>query len=169
MSCKGCAVRTYHYYSWAFHGSLRLTPRKNPHPDSSEGNQRQTGTLLIIDSVCVSPRLSVDVTPDVGHGAKLERIRNPRGMPWLRYHAPRRGCPARGNSKGSSVQAGSGTDLKRWGLHLAERGGKRAKKKAVLAVARKLGLLLHRLWVTGEVYEPLRNSKVAQERKRAAA
>jgi transposase len=50
------------------------------------------------------------------------------------------------------------TDLKRWGAKLAERGGKNAKKRAVVAVARKLGILLHRLWVTGEVYEPLRNS-----------
>jgi transposase len=63
---------------------------------------------------------------------------------------------------------GPDTDLKRWGLHLAERGGKRAKKKAVVAVARKLGILLHRLWVTGEVYEPLRNQNRRMERKKAA-
>lgn len=48
------------------------------------------------------------------------------------------------------------TDLKRWGLTLCARGGKNAKKRAVVAVARKLAILLHRLWVTGEVYEPLR-------------
>lgn len=54
------------------------------------------------------------------------------------------------------------SDLKRWGEQLAKRGGKRGKKIAVLAVARKLGVLLHRLWVTGEVYEPLRNTKLAQ-------
>lgn len=36
-----------------------------------------------------------------------------------------------------------------------ERGEKNAKKRAVVAVARKLAVLLHRLWVTGEVYEPL--------------
>jgi len=53
---------------------------------------------------------------------------------------------------------GLDTDLKRWGLKLAERGGKNAKKRAVVAVARKLAVLLHCLWVTGEVYEPLRNS-----------
>jgi transposase len=53
------------------------------------------------------------------------------------------------------------TDLKRWGLRLAARGGKNARKRAVVAVARKLGILLHRLWVTGEVYEPLRNSVAA--------
>ena len=64
---------------------------------------------------------------------------------------------------------GPDTDLKRWGLHLAERGGKRGKKKAVVAVARKLGILLHRLWVTGEVYEPLRNHNLRQEQKKAAA
>lgn len=62
------------------------------------------------------------------------------------------------------------SDLKRWGLRLAERGGKNAKKRAIVAVARKLGILLHVLWVTGEVYEPLRNSKAVerQSRKKAA-
>jgi len=50
---------------------------------------------------------------------------------------------------------GPDTDLKRWGLELARRGGKNAKKRAIVAVARKLAILLHRLWVTGEVYEPL--------------
>ena len=54
---------------------------------------------------------------------------------------------------------GEDSDLKRWGLKLAERGGKAAKKRAVVAVARKLSVLLLRLWVTGEVYEPLRNAK----------
>src|SRR6202163_4338205 len=49
-------------------------------------------------------------------------------------------------------------DLRRWGLKLAERGGRNGKKRAVIAVARKLAILLHRLWVSGEVYEPLRNS-----------
>jgi transposase len=51
------------------------------------------------------------------------------------------------------------TDLKRWGLKLAERGGKNQKKRAVVAVARKLAVLLHRLWVTAEVYEPLRQAR----------
>jgi len=55
---------------------------------------------------------------------------------------------------------GPDTDLRRWGLKLASRGGKNAKKRAVVAVARKLAVLLHRLWATGEVYEPLRNSGV---------
>ena len=54
---------------------------------------------------------------------------------------------------------GPDSDLKRWGLGLAEKGGKNAKKRAVVAVARKLAVLLLRLWQTGEVYEPLRNAK----------
>src|ERR1700682_5738475 len=56
---------------------------------------------------------------------------------------------------------GQDSDLRRWGLKLATRGGKNAKKRAVVAVARKLAVLLHRLWVGGEVYEPLRNSHQA--------
>jgi transposase len=51
---------------------------------------------------------------------------------------------------------GPDTDLRRYGLRLCERGGKNAKKRAAVAVARKLAVLLHRLWVSGEVYEPLR-------------
>lgn len=51
---------------------------------------------------------------------------------------------------------GKDCDLRRWGLRLAARGGKNAKKRSVVAVARKLAVLMHRLWVTGEVYRPLR-------------
>lgn len=49
-------------------------------------------------------------------------------------------------------------DLRRFGEALAARGAKLAKKKAAVAVARKLAILLHRLWVTGANYDPLRNS-----------
>lgn len=56
---------------------------------------------------------------------------------------------------------GPDTDLRRWGLRYIERGGtsNTAKKKAAVAVARKLAVVLHRLWSTGEVYEPLRNDE----------
>ena len=50
---------------------------------------------------------------------------------------------------------GPDTELRRFGLRLAERGGKAAKKRAAVAVARRLAVLLHRLWVTGEEYQPL--------------
>jgi len=53
---------------------------------------------------------------------------------------------------------GPDTDLRRYGLRLCEPGGKNAKKRAVVAVARKLAVLLHRLWVSKEVYEPLRHT-----------
>jgi transposase len=52
-------------------------------------------------------------------------------------------------------------DLRRWGLKLAERGGKSGKKRAIIATARKLAVLLHHLWVSGEAYEPLHNSHPA--------
>jgi transposase len=45
---------------------------------------------------------------------------------------------------------GPDTDLRRFGLRLAERGGRSAKKRAAVAVARKLAVLLHRLWITEE-------------------
>jgi transposase len=56
------------------------------------------------------------------------------------------------------------TDLKRWGLKLAGKGNKNAKKRALVAVARKLAILLHHLWVNGEVYEPLRNSRPLEQK-----
>jgi transposase len=58
---------------------------------------------------------------------------------------------------------GPDTDLRRYGLRLCERGGKNAKKRATVAVARKLAVLLHRLWVSGEVYEPLRHGAPTAE------
>ena len=62
------------------------------------------------------------------------------------------------------------SDLKRWGTKLCSRGGKNARKRAVIAVARKLAVLLHRLWVTGEVYDPLYNAhalEAAQAKRKA--
>jgi transposase len=50
---------------------------------------------------------------------------------------------------------GGDSDLRRWGLAIAGRGGKNARKRAKVAVARKLAVVMHRLWVTGEVYQPL--------------
>jgi len=49
---------------------------------------------------------------------------------------------------------GPDCDLRRFGLKLAARGGKNAKRRAIVAVARKLGVMLHRLWVTGAAYDP---------------
>ena len=55
---------------------------------------------------------------------------------------------------------GPDTALKQFGLRIEARGKKKAKKRAIVAVARKLAVLLHKLWVTGEVYEPFPEATV---------
>ena len=77
----------------------------------------------------------------------------------------------------SALQLAEGapdSDLRAWGEGRLEsskakdgkkdkkKGSKRAKKRAVVGMARKLAVLLHRLWVTGEVYDPLYNRKAAE-------
>jgi transposase len=63
---------------------------------------------------------------------------------------------------------GSDSNLRRHGEKIASRGAKNAKKRAAVGVARKLCVLLHRLWVSGEVYDPLHNAHRRQEREEAA-
>ena len=53
---------------------------------------------------------------------------------------------------------GSDSDLRRHAEKIASRGGKNSKKRAAVAVARKLAVLLHSLWLSAEGYEPLRNA-----------
>jgi transposase len=53
------------------------------------------------------------------------------------------------------------SDLKQWGLKIAANGKKKAKRRAVVAVARKLAILLHRLWVDGQPYQRRRLQKAA--------
>ena len=48
------------------------------------------------------------------------------------------------------------SDLRRWGLKKAQRAGKRSKKCAVVAVARKVAVLMHMLWAKNRSYRPLR-------------
>jgi transposase len=62
---------------------------------------------------------------------------------------------------------GKDSDLRRHGEKIASRGGKNAKKRAVVAVARKLSVLLHSLWVSGELYDPLYNAHRRKEREAA--
>jgi len=62
------------------------------------------------------------------------------------------------------------SDLKQWGMTKVQagsgkKGSKRRKKKAAVAVARKLAVLLHKLWVTGEVYDPQYNRKAVEAAK----
>jgi len=58
---------------------------------------------------------------------------------------------------------GSDCDLRQKGLELCARGGKNARKRAVVAIARRLAVLLHKLWVSGEVYEPVRDKAAAMQ------
>ena len=48
---------------------------------------------------------------------------------------------------------GPDSELRRWGLKLAASGGKRGKKRAIVAVARKLAVILHRIWQTGNGWQ----------------
>jgi len=59
---------------------------------------------------------------------------------------------------------GPDSDLRRWGQRYATSGATNARKRAVVAVARKLAVLLHALWVGGEIYEPLRHAATEEAR-----
>jgi transposase len=63
---------------------------------------------------------------------------------------------------------GSDSDLRRHGEKIASRGAKNSKKRAAVAVARKLAVLLHTLWVSGEVYDPLYNRHRCARREEIA-
>lgn len=62
---------------------------------------------------------------------------------------------------------GEDCDLRRFGLRIASKGGKNAKRRAVVAVARKLSVLMHRLWQYGEIYDPLHKENLKQLAKAA--
>jgi transposase len=64
---------------------------------------------------------------------------------------------------------GSDSDLRRHGEKIASRGGKNSKKRAAVAVARKLSVLLHRLWISGEIYDPLYNTHRRQKQQQQGA
>jgi transposase len=49
---------------------------------------------------------------------------------------------------------GPDSELRRWGLKLAATGGKRGKKRAIVAVARKLAVVLHAMWRSGQRFQP---------------
>lgn len=56
---------------------------------------------------------------------------------------------------------GPDSALRRWGLKLAASGGKRGKKRAIVAVARKLAVILHRMWRRGEAFQPFPQMRAA--------
>jgi transposase len=101
---------------------------------------------------------------DVGCYLGLQPGRRNSGQSELQMHISKEGDPYLRTLLVQGAQHilgpfGVDCDLRRWGLKLAERGGKSGKKRAIIATARKLAVLLHHLWVSGEVYEPLHNSQ----------
>lgn len=62
---------------------------------------------------------------------------------------------------------GQDCDLRRFGHKLVARGGRAAKKRAAVAVARKLAVLMHHIWVTGVDYDPLYNANRNKRRETA--
>jgi transposase len=56
---------------------------------------------------------------------------------------------------------GPDSELRRWGLKLAASGGKRGKKRAIVAVARKLAVILHSMWRSGQRFQPFPQSTTA--------
>jgi transposase len=141
----------------------------------------ETDLLMKIAGVGVLTALTFRLT--IGAAGRFRRSRDVGGYIGLRpkrdqsgEYDPQLGITKAGNGllRRTLVNAahyvlgpfGPDSDLRRWGLALATRNIKAAKKRAVVAVARKLAVLMHRLWVSGEKYEPLRNSR---RRERVAA
>jgi transposase len=151
---------------------LRAQIRKLDEEVERACRERHPETLLLRQVTGVGPLTALAYVLKVEDPTRFSRSREvgpfvglaPRARQSGNY-APQLGVPPRGDDllRRLLVQAahyilgpfGPDTDLRRFGLRLLERGGKRAKKRAVVAVARKLAVLLHQLWVTGEVYEPL--------------
>ena len=61
------------------------------------------------------------------------------------------------------------SDLRSWGLGLAARGKKRAKRRAVVAVARKLAVVLHAMWAKNKAWQPFPNGEPAETTVATAA
>jgi transposase len=99
---------------------------------------------------------------DVGCYVGLQPARRNSGQSQPQMHISKEGDPYLRTLLGQGAQHilgpfGVDCDLRRWGLKLAERGGGSGKKRAIVATARKLAVLLHHLWVSGDVYQPLHN------------
>ena len=124
--------------------------------ESAKNQEGKTVETANTSSVLASPR-------DVGGYLGLQPGRRKSGESEPQLHISKEGDPYLRTLLVQGAQHilgpfGIDCDLRRWGLKLAERGGRNGKKRAIVATARKLAVLLHHLWVSGEVYEPLHNS-----------
>jgi transposase len=103
---------------------------------------------------------------DAGCYIGLQPARRNSGSSQPQLHITKQGDPYLRSLLVESAQHilgpfGVDSDLRRWGLMLAARGAALGKKRAIVGVARKLAVLLHRLWVGGEVYQPLHQASGA--------
>ena len=65
---------------------------------------------------------------------------------------------------------GGDSDIRRWGLKLQGKGTDgHQKKRAVVAVARKLAVLMHKLWSSGAAYDPFYYSEQEAKKRQAKA
>jgi transposase len=102
------------------------------------------------NSRSVGPYLGLVPRPDQSGESAIERRISKRGDRLLRRLLV-------GSAQYIVGPFGPDCELRRWGMAHMRGTSKAAKKKAVVGVARKLAVLLHRLWATGDRYEPLRH------------
>jgi hypothetical protein len=115
-------------------------------------NTTQIGDLHFVYNVRSWPDYAAEMAGNpASDGAAIERLFEKRHLsfPHRAAHVRMFHSPSADHILG---RFGKDSSLRRCGLHLAERGGKNARKKAIVAVARKLAVLLHRLWVTKQPY-----------------
>jgi transposase len=103
---------------------------------------------------------------DAGCYIGLQPARRNSGSSQPQLHITKQGDPYLRSLLVESAQHilgpfGVDSDLRRWGLMVAARGAALGKKRAIVGVARKLAVLLHHLWVGGEVYQPLHQASGA--------
>jgi len=138
---------------------------RNSYPQVEQLKQvKGVGTLIALTFVLtLEDAHRFGKSRDVGGYLGLQPGRRKSGQSEPQMHISKEGDPYLRTLLVQGAQHilgpfGVDCDLRRWGLKLAERGGRNGKKRAIVATARKLAVLLHHLWVSGEVYEPLHNS-----------
>jgi transposase len=150
-----------------------LTDRIKAYDDQIEaiaaGRGAELGPILSVPGIGVLTALSFVLT--IGDQSRFKRSRDVAcylGLQPKRSQSgqrdPRLGITKAGNCYARMLLVecaqhilgpfGRDSDLRRWGVNLSQRGGKASKRKAVVAVARKLAILLHRLWVSQQQYRP---------------
>jgi len=150
--------------SFSVHGKTTKSVRTPCEPQTLDLRNLQLDTLIALTyMLTLEDPHRFRKSRDVGCYLGLQPARRNSGQSEPQLHISKEGDPYLRTLLVQGAQHvlgpfGIDCDLRRWGLKLAERGGRTGKKRAIVATARKLAVLLHHLWVSGEVYEPLHNS-----------